>query len=104
MIPSRQSEPETPRLLTIDDLRRLFKCGRTTAYARVHEPDFPAPLALSGSAHRWWRHEVLAWLETRRVQRAQGTQATHVHPAGIKQDPEPPPPKPVALRRGGRAT
>lgn len=58
-----------PRLLTIHDLQALFQCGRTAAYARVHQNDFPAPLALSNSAHRWWESEVLEWLEQHRLVR-----------------------------------
>lgn len=57
------------RLLTIHDLQALFRCGRTSAYARVHESDFPAPVALSDSAHRWWEDEVLDWIEQHRLVR-----------------------------------
>lgn len=61
------------RLLTIHDLQALFRCGRTSAYARVHESDFPTPVALSDSAHRWWEDEVLDWIEQHRLVRPQPT-------------------------------
>jgi predicted DNA-binding transcriptional regulator AlpA len=96
--------PSTPQLLTIDDLRRLFRCGRTTAYARVHESGFPAPLVLSGSAHRWWQHEVLAWLEGHRVQRSTGNASgPQDRDATRARKSAPPTPQPVELRRRNRA-
>jgi len=98
------SMPSTPQLLTIDDLRRLFRCGRTTAYARVREPGFPSPLVLSGSAHRWWQHEVLAWLEGHRVQRAHGNASgQQQRDSASARTPTPPSPQPVELRRRNRA-
>jgi predicted DNA-binding transcriptional regulator AlpA len=95
--------PSTPQLLTIDDLRRLFRCGRTTAYARVREPGFPAALVLSGSAHRWWLHEVLAWLEGHRVDRSTGDApgARDLDSSTDRMAP-PPVPQPVELRRRNR--
>lgn len=90
----------TPRLLTIHDLQALFQCGRTAAYARVHQDDFPAPLALSGSAHRWWESEVLEWLEQHRLVRRDRrcyTPATAADPATPGTDPVPP--RPVEIQR-----
>lgn len=78
------------RLLTIGDLRELLRCGRTTAYARVHEDDFPTPVVFSGSAHRWWEHEVIAWIETHRVERR-----THPRTQPAVREPQP---RPVAIR------
>jgi predicted DNA-binding transcriptional regulator AlpA len=90
------------RLMTVHDLRELLQCGRTTAYARVHEPGFPEPVVLSASAHRWWRHEVLAWLDGR-----QGTSASPhrgerpPEPRGDQPRRTPPtaPPRPIPIRR-----
>lgn len=90
-----------PRLLTIHDLQALFRCGRTAAYARVHQDDFPAPLALSGSAHRWWESEVLEWLEQHRLVRparaaraATLTRTTDRPATGVA-------PRPVEIHRRG---
>ena len=55
-----------PTLLTIHDIAALFRVQRTTAYARTREPDFPDPLVISGSCYRWYSHEVLAYIDSRR--------------------------------------
>lgn len=89
-----------PRLLTIHDLQALFQCGRTAAYARVHQVDFPAPLALSDSAHRWWESEVLEWLEQHRLVRPDRrcyTPAPAIEPA--QQGAEAPRPVEIQRRR-----
>jgi predicted DNA-binding transcriptional regulator AlpA len=56
-----------PTLLTIHDIASLLRLHRTAAYARTREPDFPDPLVISGSCYRWYTHEVLAYLDTRRA-------------------------------------
>jgi predicted DNA-binding transcriptional regulator AlpA len=89
-----------PRLLTIHDLQALFRCGRTAAYARVHQDDFPAPLALSDSAHRWWESEVLDWLEQHRLVRPDLRFYTPaIDPATPQTDPAPPRPVEIQRRR-----
>ena len=56
-----------PTLLTIHDIASLLRLHRTAAYARTREPDFPDPLVISGSCYRWYTHEVLAYVDTRRT-------------------------------------
>ena len=56
-----------PTLLTIHDIAALFRVRRTTAYARTRDPDFPDPLVISGSCYRWYTHEVLAYIDSRRA-------------------------------------
>lgn len=81
------------RLLTIADLQALLRCGRTTAYLRVHDEDFPTPVVFSGSAHRWWEHEVLDWIETHRRERCGSLPLPRVEEGSA------PRPRPVELRR-----
>lgn len=92
--------PSARRLLTINDLKILFRCGRTTAYERVHADDFPRPLALSGSAHRWWEHEVFEWLERQRVESPRPRADRGRQPA-LELDAPTAAPRPVELRRRG---
>lgn len=58
-----------PELLTIHDIAALLRVGRTTAYARTRDPDFPDPLAISGACYRWYAHEVVRYLESCRTQK-----------------------------------
>ena len=88
-----------PRLLTIHDLQALFQCGRTAAYARVHQDDFPAPLALSGSAHRWWESEVLEWLEQHRLVRHASPRRGAAAATTIDQPATDVAPRPVEIHR-----
>lgn len=78
-----RAEPSTSRLLTIADLQRLLRCGRTTAYARTREPGFPRPLAISAAAYRWWEDEVVAWLETRRLDEVQQRERIRAQRRGL---------------------
>jgi predicted DNA-binding transcriptional regulator AlpA len=48
-------------LLTISEIRQLFKLGRTAAYELTHRPDFPAPVCVSARCYRWWAGEVTAF-------------------------------------------
>lgn len=87
-------------MLTVDDLQSLMACGRTTAYARTREPGFPDPVVFSGSSYRWWRHEVLEWVE------AQRANPRRVRPAAARVpvervDAPLPVPRPVQRRRAG---
>ena len=59
-----RAEPSTSRLLTIADLQRLLRCGRTTAYARTREPGFPRPLASRPRRIGGGRTKSSTWLET----------------------------------------
>jgi predicted DNA-binding transcriptional regulator AlpA len=46
------------RLISIQDIRRIFSLGRTAAYELTHRPEFPQPVLVSQRCHRWWASEV----------------------------------------------
>ncbi len=60
-------------LISIADIRRLFKLGRTAAYDLTHRPDFPAHVEISPHCYRWWASEVYEFAATLRRERAQGS-------------------------------
>jgi predicted DNA-binding transcriptional regulator AlpA len=72
-------EPETSsqarwindRLISIGDIRSLFKLGRTAAYELTHRPDFPEPVPISPRCYRWWASEVEAFAVTLRPDRSE---------------------------------
>jgi predicted DNA-binding transcriptional regulator AlpA len=53
-----QGRPGADRLISIGDIRALFKLGRTAAYELTHRPGFPAPVQVSSRCLRWWASEV----------------------------------------------
>ena len=59
------------RLISIGDIRSLFKLGRTAAYELTHRPDFPDPVPISPRCYRWWASEVEAFAATLRRQRSE---------------------------------
>ena len=52
------------RLISIADIRTLFKLGRTAAYELTHRPDFPEPVPISPRCYRWWASEVRAFADS----------------------------------------
>jgi len=60
------------KLISIADIRRLFKLGRTAAYDLTHRPGFPDPVEISPHCYRWWASEVDEFAATLRRERAQG--------------------------------
>ena len=58
---------DTP--ISIGDIRKLFKLGRTTAYELTHRPDFPEPVPISSRCHRLWASEAGAFADKLRRQR-----------------------------------
>jgi predicted DNA-binding transcriptional regulator AlpA len=48
-------------LITITDIRRIFRLGRTAAYELTHRPGFPDPVQVSARCYRWWASEVDAY-------------------------------------------
>jgi prophage regulatory protein len=54
----------TDRLMSITDIRTLFKLGRTAAYELTRRPGFPAPVRLSPRCLRWWASEVAGYADT----------------------------------------
>ena len=48
-------------LISIADIRKRFKLGRTAAYELTHRPGFPDPVPISPRCYRWWASEVDAF-------------------------------------------
>lgn len=61
---ARQGLREIDRLISIGDIRALFKLGRTAAYELTHRSGFPAPVQVSSRCLRWWASEVDAYAHT----------------------------------------
>ena len=59
-------------LISIADIRGLFKLGRTAAYELTHRPGFPDRVEISPRCYRWWASEVYEFAATLRRERAQG--------------------------------
>jgi predicted DNA-binding transcriptional regulator AlpA len=55
---AREGRPGADRLISVADIRVLFKLGRTAAYELTHRPGFPAPVRVSSRCLRWWASEV----------------------------------------------
>lgn len=79
---ARQGRGNTDQLISITDIRALFKLGRTAAYELTHRPEFPPPVQVSRRCLRWWASEVNAYADTlqregmrRRARRATTRQA-----------------------------
>ena len=66
-----QTRWSTDRLISIGDIRDLFKLGRTAAYELTHRPEFPEPVPVSSRCYRWWASEVDAYAATLRLNRSQ---------------------------------
>lgn len=45
-------------LMSVADIRGLFKLGRTAAYELTHRPEFPDRVEISPRCYRWWASEV----------------------------------------------
>src|SRR5271165_6206062 len=66
-----QARWTTDRLISIGDIRNLFKLGRTAAYELTHRPEFPEPVPVSPRCYRWWASEVDAYAAALRLKRSQ---------------------------------
>jgi len=60
---ARQRRGNTDQLISITDIRALFKLGRTAAYELTHRAEFPAPVQVSRRCLRWWASEVDAYAD-----------------------------------------
>ena len=54
------------RLITIKECARLAGVSRTTCYHHRLRPDFPVGVLVTATRKRFWRTEVITWLEQRR--------------------------------------
>ena len=78
------------RLISIGDIRRLFKLGRTAAYELTHRPEFPDPVPISSRCYRWWASEVDAFADSLRSKRPeQSARGSGTQPATKPQTPCP---------------
>lgn len=68
---TRQGRRDSDQLISITDIRALFKLGRTAAYELTHRPGFPAPVQISRGCLRWWVSEVNAYADTLQCEGAQ---------------------------------
>jgi predicted DNA-binding transcriptional regulator AlpA len=57
-------------LISIADIRKRFKLGRTAAYELTHRLGFPDPVRISPRCYRWWASEVDAFAASLRRERA----------------------------------
>lgn len=57
-------------LISIADIRKRFKLGRTAAYELTHRPGFPDPVPISPRCYRWWDSEVDAFAASLRREQA----------------------------------
>lgn len=74
-LPGKESDElrrlASDRLVSIADIRWLFKLGRTSAYELTHRPEFPDPVEISSRCYRWWASEVNEFAATLRRARIQ---------------------------------
>jgi len=75
----------TDTLISMGDIRSLFKLGRTAAYELTHRPDFPEPVPISSRCYRWWASEVDAYAATLRRKRSEQS----VRAGGTQRAPKP---------------
>ena len=71
-----QERHDADRLVSVSDIRVLFKLGRTAAYQLTRRPGFPAPVQLSRRCLRWWASEIDAYAETLQREGAQRSTRT----------------------------
>jgi predicted DNA-binding transcriptional regulator AlpA len=77
------------RLISIEDIRELFKLGRTAAYELTHRPDFPEPVPISSRCYRWWASEVDAFADNLRRKRSEQSVQGGTQRATKPQTPHP---------------
>jgi len=85
-----QTQWSSDRLISIEEIRKLFKLGRTAAYELTHRPEFPEPVPISSRCYRWWANEVDAFavnLRRKRPDRSVGGDGSR--PVTNSQTPRP---------------
>ena len=55
------------RLITLEECARLAGVQRTTCYHLRSRSDFPVAVLITATRKRYWRSEVIAWIERRRA-------------------------------------
>jgi len=98
---SRPPRLASDTLISIADIRKIFRLGRTTAYELTRRPGFPDPVTVSARCYRWWASEVDAFAATLRRERAQPAARPTAKP-GLP-DPAIPPRRIIGNVRTARA-
>jgi predicted DNA-binding transcriptional regulator AlpA len=60
-------------LIKLDEVRRLMALSRSTIYKKISERNFPKQLNV-GSSARWYRHEVMDWVDHHAAERSTSMQ------------------------------
>jgi predicted DNA-binding transcriptional regulator AlpA len=85
-----QAQWSSDRLISIEEIRKLFTLGRTAAYELTHRPEFPEPVPLSSRCYRWWASEVDAFAANLRRKRSeQSVRGDGTQQATKRQTPRP---------------
>ena len=72
--------PADDRLISIADIRLIFKLGRTAAYQLTHRPEFPDHVEISPRCYRWWASEVDRFADALRRTRSRGSKRRRHEP------------------------
>jgi predicted DNA-binding transcriptional regulator AlpA len=54
-------------LITLQECARIAGVQRTTFYLLRRRPDFPAAVHVTAASKRYWRSELMAWLDAQRA-------------------------------------
>lgn len=55
------------KLISLKECSRVVGVGRTTFYQMRLRADFPVAVNVTATRQRYWRSEVMAWLERQRA-------------------------------------
>ncbi len=66
---------QLPRLLRLCDVQKVTGLGKTTIYSLERKGEFPRRRKLSERASGWHEKEVLEWIESRPLARANQDEA-----------------------------
>ena len=56
------TEPQTERLLKLEDVKMMVGFGKTFISQKIKEGTFPKPIVFDGRTKRWKESEVQAWI------------------------------------------
>ena len=85
-----QAQWSSDRLISIEEIRKHFKLGRTAACELTHRPEFPEPVPLSSRCYRWRASEVAAFAASLRSKRSeQSVRGDGIRQATKRQAPRP---------------
>ncbi len=55
------------KLISLKECARVAGVGRTVCYQMRLRPDFPVAVNVTATRQRYWRAEVVGWLERQRA-------------------------------------